>query len=290
MSVLRKLKYSLLVAVMGAPLTANAFYNMSYVEVNSNALSNVGCYLLEKTGQPFFDMTSIFAANINGSDPNQPEIYFNPQVKHVLDNTSEVQELHGKGIKVLLTILGNHQNAGWSCMTDPAAAKKFADQLADVVQKYDLDGIDIDDEYSSCAGNDTSMIMIAQALKENPKFKGKILSKALFRDGLNFNGHYQGHSLADYLDQGWEMSYGTGGPDGRLPKYLGYGMSKADLALGVSTNNSAQSAAQWIGDTMQEGYGGAMVYNVTNNSQSFLSSIAEAEYQQSVAVSPNCLK
>ena len=275
-------------SIIAIPMASNAFYNMSYVEVNSNELSNIGCYVLSASNRPFFDMTSIFAANINGDDPNHPKIYFNPQVSRILNNTNQVKELQNKGIKVLLTLLGNHENAGWSCMTDSKAAKKFADDIANTVLTYNLDGIDIDDEYSTCASNDYSMIMIAKYLKENPKFKGKLLTKALWQDSQYFQASYQGHKLSDYLDYGWEMSY-YGGPS-RLQPYLDYGMSKNSLALGVSTNGSSSSSAQWIKETMSDGYGGSMIYNVTKNSQSYISAISTAEYNQTTDVIPSCLK
>ncbi len=102
--------------------------NMSYVEVNSNALSNVGCYLRQSNHQPFFAMTSIFAANINGDDPNNPVIYFNPQV-HALMQTSQVKALQNQHIKVLMTLLGNHENAGWSCMRIKRARKRSQKKL-----------------------------------------------------------------------------------------------------------------------------------------------------------------
>jgi len=264
--------------------------NVAYVEVNDNALSNAGCYKLSKANKPFFDIAAIFAANINGDDPNNPQIFFNRQVTQLLNETQQVKELQSKGIKVLLTLLGNHQNAGWSCIKQdqPNAAKVFADKIADVAQKYGLDGIDIDDEYSKCTPNPTSMIMIAEALANNPKFKGKILSKALFSDRDVFQGSYKNHKLADFLNYGWEMTYGNDNAAARLNPYLSYGMPKERLAIGV---NASQGPAEKLAAyAKQNGLGGVMVFNVTRNSGTYLSTIASIESNQSVNVDSACLR
>lgn len=262
-------------------------FNTAYVEVNDHQLSNTACFVRADTGKPLFDMVSIFAANINGDEPNKPVIYFNPQVNALLNQTNDVAKLQGQGIKVLLTLLGNHQNAGWACMTDQHAIELFADDIVKTVNKYKLDGIDIDDEYSRCAVNKTSLIRITQAIKNHPGFKGKILSKALFADSAYFAANYEGHKLAEFLDYGWEMSYFSSGYDYRLNPYLGYGMTKQNLALGVSTGMAGPTnSANYV---VKNGFGGMMVFNLAKNSEAYLTQMTKAEYGVDVAVIPNCL-
>lgn len=279
----------MLLLMMGS-LDAMAVLNMSYVELNSNKLSNIGCFVNKKNHKPFFNMTAIFAANINGEDVNHPYVYFNSEIDELLNHSDTVNELHQKGIKVLLTILGNHQQAGWSCMTDSKQAKVFANTLAMIVDKYHLDGIDIDDEYSPCSTNDYSMIMISHYLKTNPLFKDKLLTKALFRDAYYFRSEYEGVRLADLLDFGWEMSYGGGAPSYRLAPYVNYGMQPQRLLFGESTGDYQPQAASWAKETIDDGYRGIMVYNVTRDSASFLDAIAKAEGQEGVDILPHCLK
>lgn len=262
-------------------------FNMAYVEVNSNQLSNVACFVRANDDKPFFNMVSIFAANINGKDPNSPEIYFNPQVDHLINQTNQVSMLQAKGIKVLLTLLGNHQNAGWACMTDEKSIERFANDVVMVVKKYNFDGIDIDDEYSNCHTNKTSILRITKAIKNHPGFKNKILSKALFADHDYFQANHEGKRLADFLDYGWEMSYGGRG-DNRLNPYLSYGMSKPNLALGANAAISSQGreAARYV---VENSFGGVMIYNVRHNSQSFVELVAEEEKVGGIKVLPNCL-
>lgn len=272
--------------------TAAAFsFNMSYVEVNSNALSNVGCYIRSDNQQPYFGVTSIFAANVNGTDPNAPVIYYNDNIQALLQ-TSQVKDLQKQGIKVLMTLLGNHENAGWSCMTDPVAAQNFANQIVDMVNTYQLDGVDIDDEYSTCETNDSSLIMLAQAIKTNPAFQGKLLTKALLDDAQYFASTYQGHHLAEYLDYGWEMSYGSDQFAERLAVYLQNGMTPDRLMIGGWTAYTFPDPFSIGQYTTQNSLAGAMVYDVTNSSQSYINQVFQGEdgSAASIDVIPGCLQ
>lgn len=267
---------------------SHSIFNMGYVEVNTNQLSTAGCYIRTDNNKPFFKFVSVFAANINGYEPNKPEIYFNPQVDALLNHTNQVSVLQSKGIKVLLTLLGNHQNAGWSCMTDAKAIATFANNIVKTINNYHFDGVDIDDEYSICTPNETSMIRIAQAIKHHPQFQGKIVSKALLVDDQYFAANYKGHKLAEYLDYGWEMSYDYTNYESRLASYVQYGVQKNNLALGESTHDGSQPAINSANYIMQNNYGGMMVYDVTNGSREYLSALAQAEFKTDVMMLPNC--
>lgn len=278
---------SLTVSAMAETITP---LNVAYVEVNDNSLVNPSCYIRSDNAQQFFHIVSIFAANINGIDPNKPVVFFNPQVDNLLNHTNQVAKLQSKGIKVILTLLGNHQNAGWSCMTDEKGIEDFANDIVSVINKYKLDGIDIDDEYSICTTNSTSMIRIASALKNHPGFKGKILSKALYDDDSYFAAAFEGKKLADYLDYGWEMSYSSSNFDHRLGHYLNYGLLKRNLALGVNTGFASPLAKDASSFVMKNGYAGVMVFDVKNNSRNYLSQISWVEYRADVKILPGCLE
>jgi hypothetical protein len=261
------------------------YTNVAYVEVNTNSFANVGCYTLED-GSQFFDIACIFAANINADAEGQPVLYFNPQVSHVLNETDDVKVLQELGITVLLTVLGNHEDAGWACFTDETVAQTWANQLADCVEQYGLDGIDIDDEYSTCSTNDTSLIMVSSKMRE--AMPDKIVSKALFADQPYFQSSWDGMTLAEELTNGWEMSYGDPNYGGRLAPYLAAGMQPAQLGLGVSTAGSDGAAAAAY--VAAHGIGGVMVYNVTDDSQGYLSTISDVLYGQDIVATPGCLQ
>lgn len=259
------------------------FFTTAYVEVNSNSFANAGCYTLQD-GRQFFDVACIFAANINAGTGGNAALYFNPQVTSVLDSGA-VKTLQDLGITVLLTVLGNHQNAGWSCFTQQSVAQNFVDQLAQAVQTYGLDGIDIDDEYSACQTNPTSLAMVTTLMQQT--MPGKIISKALFQDLQYFGPSWGGNTLADTLTYGWQMSYGDPAYQQRLQPYVNAGMGKNRLAIGVSTNAcDGGPAASFV---KNNGYGGVMVYNVTNDSTACLSQISQALYDESTVAKPGCL-
>lgn len=264
-------------------------FNMAYVEVNYNNIENTSCYVRSDNNKTFFNVVSIFAANINGESPNAPEIFFNDKTVTVL-HSSAIQHLQNKGMKVLITLLGNHQNAGWSCMTDPYAAKKFADKIVNLVNYYHLDGVDIDDEYSTCLPNNYSITMIAEAIKSNPKFSGKLLTKALYADSDYFQAIYNGHKLSDYLDYGWEMSYSDDDFENRIDTYLENGMTANKLMIGSWTALDYPNPYDAGQFGVQMHLAGNMVYDITNTSQNYLTRLIKSEDDKlEVKTLPNCL-
>jgi hypothetical protein len=85
-----------------------------YVEVNSNDLANVADYTLAESGEAAIDMAMIFAANIN-YDGEKAYLHFNERVTETLDDAeTQIRPVQEKGTKVLLSVLGNHQGAGFA--------------------------------------------------------------------------------------------------------------------------------------------------------------------------------
>ena len=120
-----------------------------YIEVNNENILNTGEYTMENSGKPFFDIVNVFAANIRLNEEGKPYVYCNPQVTFVLENADKlIRPLQQKGIKVHLTILGDHTPAGMRSLGDEAA-KDFAKELKSYVDIYGFDGISFDDEWSN---------------------------------------------------------------------------------------------------------------------------------------------
>lgn len=120
-----------------------------YIEVNNENILNTGEYTMENSGKPFFDIVNVFAANIRLNEEGKPYVYCNPQVTFVLENADKlIRPLQQKGIKVHLTILGDHTPAGMRSLGNEAA-KDFAKELKSYVDIYGFDGISFDDEWSN---------------------------------------------------------------------------------------------------------------------------------------------
>ena len=120
-----------------------------YREVNNENILNAGEYTMENSKKPFFDIVNVFAANIRLNEEGKPYVHCNPQVTFVLENADKlIRPLQQKGIKVHLTILGDHTPAGMRSLGDEAA-KDFAKELKSYVDIYGFDGISFDDEWSN---------------------------------------------------------------------------------------------------------------------------------------------
>ena len=250
----------------------------AYVEVNTDSITNVGKYVLASNGANVFDIGIIFAANIN-YDGTNAQLYFNPQVQSVLDNAAtEIAPLQAQGIKVLLSILGNHEGAGFANFPDQASAAAFATQLSDAVSTYGLDGIDFDDEYADYGTNGTaqpnawSFPYLVQALRND--IPDKIIS-FYFIGPASESLSYGGIEVGDVLDYAWNPYYGSWG----VPSVPG--MTKAQLgpaAIDIQ-NTSSSTAASLAKETVSNGYGVFNTYNLPGtNVSSYLSSFTQPLY------------
>ncbi|MEU1388048.1 MULTISPECIES: endo-beta-N-acetylglucosaminidase H [unclassified Nonomuraea] len=256
-----------------------------YIEVNSESMTNVAKYTLARGGAQVFDIAVIFAANIN-YDGTKAYLHCNENVQRVLDNVAtEVRPLQQKGIKVLLSILGNHQGAGFANFPSQQAADAFAQELADVVTTYGLDGIDFDDEYVEYGNNGTgqpnafSFVYLVQALRQ--KLPNKLITLydiGPAADRLSYNGV----SIANTFNYAWNPWYGTWSvPNGPTSK------SRLSPAAVSFTGTSSSTAAYLARRTVTEGYGVFLTYNLTSaNTASYISAFTNKLYGSSAVYTP----
>ncbi len=259
---------------------------VAYIEVNDHSLLSAGHYTLASDGSPVIDVAVIFAANIN-YDGSAAYLHFNENVQAVLDDVAgQVRPLQQKGIKVLLSVLGNHQGAGFANFGDQAAAAAFAQELADAVDQYGLDGIDFDDEYADYGQNgtgqpnDSSFVHLVSALRT--KLPDKLIT--LYDIGpASDRLSYDGQSIADTFDYAWNPYYGTwsvpSGPSDR---------SRLSPAAVSYTATDAGLAASLAQRTVDEGYGVFLTYNLTESDTSaYLSGITDKLYGSATVYPPS---
>ena len=122
---------------------------IAVVEVNDFSPLNPLGFTLKDSGKQLFDMVVLFSANINyDSQTGRVYVSRNENVQAILDNREKyIQPLQDRGIKVILGILGNHDESGISTLSD-AACKDFAQEVKNVCDAYALDGVFLDDEYT----------------------------------------------------------------------------------------------------------------------------------------------
>lgn len=120
-----------------------------FFEVNDVNPLNALAFELEN-GKLLWDVICLFSGNINHhSERNAPYLKCNPQVQFLLDNNETyLQPLRKRGMKVLMGVLGNHDQAGVAQLS-AIGARVFAEELANVCEVYKLDGVCFDDEYSN---------------------------------------------------------------------------------------------------------------------------------------------
>ncbi|WP_329073969.1 endo-beta-N-acetylglucosaminidase family protein [Streptomyces niveus] len=242
--------------------------SVAYVEVNNNSMLNVGKYTLAGGGGNVFDVAVIFAANINyDTGTKTAYLHFNENVQRVLDNAAtQIRPLQQKGIKVLLSVLGNHQGAGFANFPSQQAASAFAKQLSDAVATYGLDGIDFDDEYAQYGTNGTgqpnasSFVHLMTALRAN--MPNKIIS--LYNIGPAASRlSYGGVDVSSKFDYAWNPYYGSWQVPGiALPKSK---LSPAAVEIGRTSQSTAADLAR---RTVSEAYGVFLTYNLDGANRS----------------------
>ncbi|WP_413755799.1 endo-beta-N-acetylglucosaminidase H [Streptomyces sp. MMBL 11-3] len=272
-------------AAPAAPALAKAGpTSVAYVEVNNNSMLNVGKYTLADGGGAVFDVAVIFAANINyDTGTKTAQLYFNENVQRVLDNAAtQIRPLQQKGIKVVLSVLGNHQGAGFANFPSQQAASAFAGQLSDAVSRYGLDGIDFDDEYAEYGRNGTgqpnasSFVHLVTALRAN--MPDKIIS--LYNIGPAASRlSYNGVDVSSKFDYAWNPYYGSWQVPGLgLPKSK---LSPAAVEIGRTSQSTVTSLAR---RTVSEGYGVFLTYNLDGADRSADVSAFTRELYGSAAV------
>jgi len=253
--------------------------SIAYVEVNNDQLANVGRYQLAN-GANAFDVAIIFAANINWNG-SKAVLYNNDKVQATLDAAAtQIRPLQAKGIKVSLSILGNHQGAGIANFPTQAAAQDFASQVTATVTKYGLDGVDLDDEYADYGTNGTpqpnqqSIGWLITALRA--QMPSKLLS--FYDIGPAASSLSSSSStIGSKLNYAWNPYYGSYS----APSIPGLGKSALSPAA-VDIQNTAQSAAVSLASrTVADGYGVFMTYNLPGGDKSaYVSAMTQKLYGQ----------
>ncbi|MFB6456999.1 endo-beta-N-acetylglucosaminidase H [Chitinophaga sp. Hz27] len=269
-------------------VTKSGGMSVCYVEVNSNSILNTGKYTLTTGGQQLFDIAIIFAANINyNTSTGKAVLYNNPQVTSVLVNkATQIVPLQNKGMKVLLSILGNHQGAGFCNFTSRTSAHNFAKQLADTVAYYGLDGIDFDDEYADYGTNgtgqpnDSSFVFLLSELRS--LMPAKIISFYYYGPAAS-RLSYGGQKAGDFVNYSWNAIYGSYS----VPNVAG--LTKSQLApAAVNLQATSQSTAVSLANsTKTNGYGVYLWYNLTSTDQhTYMSAVSNVLYGSGVTYTP----
>lgn len=248
---------------------------VAIVEVNDHYFHNVTCYVDQK-GKQLFDLAFPFAANLN-IDPNtgKPSITYNPEWQAML-RLGTFKQVQNTGMKVGLSLLGNHDDAGWSNFKTLADATSFAQIVAFEVRQKNFAAVLTDDEYSNfVSGADpNSYVMVMSEIKR--LLPDIYLAYYVFGGG---SGNYNGKQMGDIADAAYAPFYPEDAPFNTYNFPNGKCFAACEDGGGLPDLQALKQA----------GGGGLMVYSVGGANPSFYDPIAQTMKGMTLAVSPGCL-
>lgn len=233
-----------------------------YIETNDVNPLNAKEYLFSNTSEEVVDHVILFASNIRGTK-GTVQLYHNNNQSHILSNASTlIAPLQQKGIKVLLGLLGDHTGVGFANLT-PAMISSFAQQVADCVNTYGLDGVDLDDEYAeygkiSGLPSPSSTIMGSLITKLRELMPNKLIT--------TFYYGYAG-SATGSLDYMWPNFGCNENPPSGLPT------SKwAKLTISITNQGYTTPGSGTIQECSNSysGYGAVMMFNMREWDTSYI--------------------
>lgn len=125
-----------------------AVRTMMCMEVNDMNPLECSSYSLKNSGKTYYDAIMLFAANINyNEETGRVYVSMNENVSAILANRDHyLQPLQDRGMKVYLSILGNHDRANVNNLADETA-RYYAQEIKAICDVYKLDGVFYNSEY-----------------------------------------------------------------------------------------------------------------------------------------------
>lgn len=257
----------------------NGLQVISCMEINdANPLYNL-CFTLKDSKKYFIDQVILFSGNINyNTETKEVYNYNNENITQVLQYKEKYLEpLQQKGMKVILGILGNHDRAAVTNLSDEGC-RAFAQELKAKCDAYNLDGVFFDDEYSN-GGNYPGFVSYnnwSRLAYECKKAMPDKLIEAYVYSGTSSASAVDGHQPGEFIDYAIQ-DYGRNSDLSRnypgLPKT---GMIQASVECARGYGGSLSTFA----GIRTNGYGGTMVFALDPNHtpMSVLNNIAQGLY------------
>jgi chitinase len=194
-------------------------------------------------------------------------------------DTALIAAAHANGAKIVLVVGGDHAEStqNFSAMAGSSTARAaFVSNIVAMVDQYGYDGIDIDWEFPQTTSDRTSFTALVGDLRAGLP-PGKTLSIAA--PATDWFGRWiDVPAVIPHLDWLGAMTYTCGaaswsptadhnsplygpcGGDAARQYYLGRGVPREKLLLGVPFYGERYDGAEDIGDSLSNKSGGAMAY------------------------------
>ncbi len=252
---------------------------IAIVEANDHYFPNVLCYKSEK-GNPVFDLAFPFSANLNiNPGTGKPYVFYNPQ-QQAMVKSGMFRMVQNSGVKVGLSLLGNHDAAGWANFATLEEATDFAQIVAIEVRKQGYDAVLSDDEYSQGVPVPNSYAMVMSEIK-------RLLPDIYlcYYSYGNRPGTWEGKQMGQIADAVFMPFY---------PQYADNSENFPNSKTFSSTSETGGSfgdVADVVARSRAEGRGGFMFYNVCGRSSSpaYYAEWAKELKGVTLKVEPGCL-
>lgn len=237
-------------------------HTLVYIETNDVNPLNAGDWYLDD-GTTYFDYACLFASNIHKTtvdNETQPTLYLNDKLTPILEGglSTYIEPLQDQGIGVLLGVLPDWQNIGFSNMTT-TQADEFATILAYAINRYNLQGVVFDDEYSGT--NAVVSGSYSRIITKLRQLCGPIIIIIFDWGGTGYISSTAAAEI-DFANHGYFNGY-------YLPYYYSNisGMtadrwSPISVKLGGDISYSTSSLQTWGANAVNGGYGETMFYNL----------------------------
>lgn len=267
----------------------NNIVTICYVECNKYNPLNAGEWTLRNSGKQLIDIVHLFAANINfNKETGRVYVKLNKNLQYILNHKDKyIKPLQDKGMKVCLSILGDHDGSGVANLSDEDA-RYFAAELKAIVDAYSLDGVDFDDEWS-----EYDKYPLPGFPKRGPYPYARLCyeTKRAMPDKLctvyyigacipapaiganGFNMQIEGMNPGDFIDYSYYAQYGSWSDGWNTIK----GMKKSQW--GSYSLDIQESWPYMMDQTVKGGYGVQILYDLRPNSgQSLIKTVAKGLY------------
>ena len=237
------------------------------VYVETNDVNPLNALDYKMSNQTFIDVVNLFAANIHKVN-NEPVLTLNDKLSPILENdgvATYVEPLQNSGIKVLLTILGDHQKLGVANM-NAIQQKQFVNELLYAYYKYGLDGLDFDDEYADYplfSNVSTSYSNIITLLRDKLPQESLI---SVFDWGKTNQLNSAALNAIDHAAHGYFQSWKSNG-ESRISGMPVSKWSPMSWNLGVGVDNNLTDVESYARDAKNGGYGSMMCFNLRTLSE-----------------------
>ena len=219
-------------------------------------------------GHLLIDHLVLFAYNINyDAEKGRVYCFANPQCQYILDHyDEEIRPLRERGIKVFISVLGNHDISGLAQLSD-AGARAFAQEMKAICEGYGFDGVNYDDEYSNSPDLSIPWFTTHSTAAGNRLY---FETKKAMPDKLMLSYQYGsalGNAAVDGFQPGDYMDLAVGDYGRTAVAYTGMNLSQCSYQSSEFAQWRSTPTESAVNSWMASDYGMWMIFSLWNDAR-----------------------